>query len=118
MLIKPHPDHTDDDGARAVVTASSTGTWYLTATVPDGDDIVIEFTGPEMYAFAMAAIREVNAPPVRLADVAAAMGVKSKTVRRWIDQGRLEAVTTLGGHKRVTAESFAKALAEHGVDRG
>lgn len=46
------------------------------------------------------------------ADVAAAFGVGVSSIKRWTDQGRLESVKTIGGHRRYRLEaiySFARA---------
>lgn len=48
-------------------------------------------------------------PSYSTADVARKLGVSIPTVQRWVDQGRLKAWKTMGGHRRIDAAS-AEAL--------
>ena len=56
-----------------------------------------------------------NAPTEQLltpGEVAALFRVDPKTVTRWAQQGKLSAVRTLGGHRRVQAAEVYGLLAE------
>lgn len=48
----------------------------------------------------------------RVSRVAELLGVSGDTVRRWVDDGRLEAVRPTGGQLEVTGESLASYLTE------
>lgn len=47
------------------------------------------------------------------ADVARRLGVSIPTVQRWVDAGQLKAWKTLGGHRRIEAESAERLFASH-----
>jgi excisionase family DNA binding protein len=47
-----------------------------------------------------------------IGEVAQALGVSTSSVRRLIDCGKLEAVRTGGGHRRITAVSFKRYIEE------
>lgn len=47
------------------------------------------------------------------ADVARQLGVSVPTVQRWVDQGHLKAWKTLGGHRRLDADSADRFIAAH-----
>jgi excisionase family DNA binding protein len=47
-------------------------------------------------------------------EIARRLGVSIQTVQRWVDAGRLKAWKTLGGHRRIDADS-AEALLRHEV---
>jgi excisionase family DNA binding protein len=47
--------------------------------------------------------------------VAALLGVSSQTIANWIDQGRLRAGRTPGGHRRVEAQDLMAFLAARGL---
>lgn len=51
-------------------------------------------------------------------EVARLFGVDPKTVSRWADAGRLEALRTLGGHRRYRADQVRQLLAEGDADEG
>lgn len=113
MLTYAEPHHIDDDDAAVKLTDRVNGDWALTATCPEGDDIVITFTKAEVIAFARAMLEEVGRDDlVQPGVAAAALGVAPKTVSRWLDDGTLTGARTHGGHRRVTATSLAAALAE------
>lgn len=44
------------------------------------------------------------------ADVARRLGVSIPTVQRWVDQGRLRAWKTVGGHRRIDAHSVEQLM--------
>lgn len=44
-------------------------------------------------------------------EVARLFGVDPKTVSRWADAGKLEAMRTLGGHRRYRADEVKRLLA-------
>lgn len=48
---------------------------------------------------------------ITVSEAARAAGVSPDSVRRWADSGRVEAVRTPGGHRRVNADSLTDALA-------
>jgi excisionase family DNA binding protein len=47
---------------------------------------------------------------LRIDEAAAILDVHQNTVRRWVDDGKLEGVRTAGGHRRVRTESILKYL--------
>lgn len=49
-------------------------------------------------------------------EVARLFGVDPKTVSRWADAGKLDALRTLGGHRRYRQEQVLALLAEDGAD--
>lgn len=49
-------------------------------------------------------------PKLRVDEAAAILDVHQNTVRRWVDEGKLAAVLTAGGHRRVRTESVLKYL--------
>ena len=60
-----------------------------------------------------------NAPPATpssysTADVAKRLGVSIPTVQRWVDLGHLKAWKTVGGHRRIEAESAERLFREQG----
>jgi len=48
------------------------------------------------------------------ADVARRLGVSVPTVQRWVDSGHLRAWKTVGGHRRIEAESAERLFRSHG----
>lgn len=54
----------------------------------------------------------------RIGEAAKAIGVRVETLRRWEREGRLTAVRTPGGQRRVPASEVARLLAERRRDRG
>lgn len=46
--------------------------------------------------------------------VAAALGVSESSIKRWCDQGRLEAVRTPGGHRRIRVDAVLRLAREDG----
>jgi excisionase family DNA binding protein len=55
-----------------------------------------------------------SSPPPRsysTAEVARRLGVSVPTVQRWVDQGHLKAWKTVGGHRRLDAESADRFIA-------
>jgi molybdopterin-binding protein len=54
---------------------------------------------------------------VRLRDAAVLLGVSPDTVRRWIDSGRLTALRTRGGQRRIEAASLARLAASEATAR-
>ncbi len=48
-------------------------------------------------------------------EVSRRLGVSIQTVQRWVDSGHLKAWKTLGGHRRISAESAETLLAEAGA---
>lgn len=95
----------DDDVRRLRFSASRV------ATTGDegGDGIVLRVSAED--------------PPAELADdgvvdgvtpsaAAAALGVSSSTLRRWIDEGRVRAHRTSGGHRRIPAGEVRRLVAE------
>ena len=51
-------------------------------------------------------------------DVARLFGVDPKTVSRWADAGKLQALRTLGGHRRYRATEVQELLADADPDNG
>jgi excisionase family DNA binding protein len=49
-------------------------------------------------------------PPLSLGPASRLLGVDPDTLRRWADEGRIEAFTTAGGHRRFTRESIERIL--------
>ena len=47
---------------------------------------------------------------LRITQAAVLLAVHKSTVRRWIEDGKLEAVRTGGGHWRIRVESIRKYL--------
>ncbi|XVJ69915.1 MAG: excisionase family DNA-binding protein [Rhizobacter sp.] len=47
-------------------------------------------------------------------EIARRLGVSIQTVQRWVDSGKLKAWKTLGGHRRIDAESAEALLATRG----
>lgn len=47
---------------------------------------------------------------LRIDEAAAILDVHQNTVRRWVDEGKLDGVRTAGGHRRVRTESIMKYL--------
>ncbi len=68
---------------------------------PDGDDPEAE--GDER------APTPADGPGVSPGVAARALGVSISTVRRWIDEGRLEATRTTGGHRRISEAELRRA---------
>jgi len=52
-------------------------------------------------------------PQIRIADAARFLGVSDDTVRRWVDQGALGAVTDEAGRKAVDGHELALFAREH-----
>ncbi len=48
-------------------------------------------------------------------DFAAAIGVSESSVKRWVDQGALDAARTAGGHRRIKREEALRFVRERGV---
>jgi putative two-component system response regulator len=51
---------------------------------------------------------------VTLQQAAAAVGVSASTLRRWADEGRIQAVRTAGGHRRFPLEAVRRLTTERG----
>lgn len=49
------------------------------------------------------------------ADLARRLGVSAPTVQRWVDQGHLLAWKTVGGHRRIDAESAERFVAQRAL---
>lgn len=49
------------------------------------------------------------------AELARRLGVSAPTIQRWVDQGHLKAWKTLGGHRRIDAESAERFIAGQGL---
>ena len=47
------------------------------------------------------------------AQVGKLLGVHHATVRRWIDSGKLKAIITFGGHRRIRPEDILQYLQNH-----
>lgn len=48
-------------------------------------------------------------------EIARRLGVSIQTVQRWVDAGHLKAWKTMGGHRRISAESAEALLKKAGV---
>ncbi|MEY2842846.1 MAG: hypothetical protein RI920_883, partial [Pseudomonadota bacterium] len=46
-------------------------------------------------------------------EIAQRLGISTQTVQRWVDTGKLEAWKTLGGHRRIEAESAEHLFRSH-----
>jgi excisionase family DNA binding protein len=59
----------------------------------------------------------VHRPPASYstAELARRLGVSTPTVQRWVDLGYLKAWKTVGGHRRIDAESAERFLADQGL---
>jgi excisionase family DNA binding protein len=44
-----------------------------------------------------------------------AIGVSESSVKRWVDQGDIEATKTAGGHRRINVQEAARYLREHSI---
>jgi putative two-component system response regulator len=53
-------------------------------------------------------------PLVTLQHAALTLGISPARLRRWSDEGRIEAVRTPGGHRRFALEAVRRLAAEHG----
>lgn len=53
--------------------------------------------------------------PLSPKDVAAALGVSESSVKRWVDDGRIEAVRTPGGHRRIPVEEAVRFVRASGA---
>ena len=49
-------------------------------------------------------------PKLRIDEAAALLDVHHNTVRRWVDEGKLQGIRTPGGHRRVRTESLLPYL--------
>jgi len=47
-------------------------------------------------------------------EIAQRLGISTQTVQRWVDTGKLKAWKTLGGHRRIEAESAEHLFRSHG----
>lgn len=47
---------------------------------------------------------------LRIDEAAAVLDVHQNTVRRWVDEGKLDGIRTAGGHRRVRTQSVLKYL--------
>lgn len=47
---------------------------------------------------------------------ASILGVSPKTINRWTKEGRLQCMTTLGGHRRFRADVIRAAAASMGLE--
>jgi putative two-component system response regulator len=77
------------------------------------EDIVARFQEPAPRPAADAAPAE-PATLVTLQEAAAAVGVSASTLRRWADEGRIEAVRTAGGHRRFPLDAVHRLGGERG----
>ena len=59
-----------------------------------------------------------QAPSFSTADLARRLGVSVPTVQRWVDLGHLKAWKTVGGHRRIDAESAEAFIRTQGQRRG
>lgn len=50
-------------------------------------------------------------------EAARAGGVHEDTIRRWFDEGLIEGIRTVKGHRRISLESLDAALRGHTVER-
>ena len=57
-------------------------------------------------------------PSYSTAHLARRLGVSVPTVQRWVDLGHLKAWKTVGGHRRIDAESAEHFIREHAQRRG
>lgn len=55
-------------------------------------------------------------PALGTEEAAKALDVSVATVKRWCDQGKLECWRSVGGHRRVTAQSVADYLNAHSME--
>lgn len=51
-------------------------------------------------------------------EVSGLLGVTPQTVCNWVDDGRLEATRTPGGHRRIPRAAFERFAVDHGYDLG
>jgi putative two-component system response regulator len=81
----------------------------------DAVRVIIERFDEEPPAIPEAAA---EAPPgtlMTLQEAAAAVGVAPGRLRRWADEGRIEAVRTAGGHRRFPRDAVARLATERGT---
>ncbi|HEX2754030.1 MAG TPA: helix-turn-helix domain-containing protein [Candidatus Limnocylindrales bacterium] len=55
-------------------------------------------------------VRSVSDPPLSLGPASRLLGVDPDTLRRWADEGRIEAFTTAGGHRRFHRATVERIL--------
>lgn len=62
----------------------------------------------------MAAHMDTYQPPIRISEAARLLGVHRDTIRRWVEEGKLDAIRLPGGEVRYRREDIVGMLKANG----